>query len=123
MCLFNNSEWIPVDWAEIKDDTARFEHMDWRNIVYLVGYYKEGRIIPAAPPILTTEMAKHTISARPNMQKKNKMRLERKYTEAPIIFLGICCLMGGFKVLTRLISKTRLICMSLPKGLQALILQ
>ncbi len=39
LCLFNNSEWIPVDWAEIKDDT-RFEHMDWRNIVYLVGYYK-----------------------------------------------------------------------------------
>ena len=98
LCLFNNSEWIPVDWAEIKDDTARFEHMDWRNIVYLVGYYKEGRIIPAAPPILTTEMAKHTISARPNMQKKNKMRLERKYTEAPIIiFLRDLLLDGRFQ--------------------------
>ena len=98
LCLYNNSEWIPVDWAEIKDDTARFEHMDWRNIVYLVGYYKEGRIIPAAPPILTTEMAKHTISARPNMQKKNKMRLERKYTEAPIIiFLRDLLLDGRFQ--------------------------
>lgn len=98
LCLFDNSQWIPVDWTEIKNDTARFEHMDWRNIVYLVGYYKKGRIIPAAPPMLTTEMAKHAISARPNMQRKNKMRLERKYTEAPIIvFLRDLLLDGRFQ--------------------------
>lgn len=95
LCLFDNSIWIPVDWAKIKNDTAHFEHMDWRNIVYLVGYYKKGRIIPACAPILTKVMGKRTVPLKPNMKKRNKMRLERKFPESPTITFLRDILIGG----------------------------
>lgn len=95
LCLFDNSKWIPVDWAEIKNDTAHFEHMDWRNIVYLVGYYKKGKIIPASAPIQTKEMAKRAIPLQPNIKKKNKLRLERKFPESYTITFLRDILIGG----------------------------
>ena len=98
LCLFNNQSWIPVDWSEIKNDTARFEHMDWRNIVYTVGYYKNAKIIPATVPILTTELAKHAILLHPNMQKKNTIRVERKFPENyNLIFLRDILINGRFQ--------------------------
>lgn len=98
LCLFNNQSWIPVDWSEIKNDTARFEHMDWRNIVYTVGYYKNAKIRPATVPILTTELAKHAILLYPNMQKKNTIRVERKFPENyNLIFLRDILIDGRFQ--------------------------
>lgn len=95
LCLFDNSKWIPVDWAEIKNDTAHFEHMDWRNIVYLVGYYKKGEIRPASAPILTKDMAKRAIPLQPNLKKRNKLRLERKFPESYTITFLRDILIGG----------------------------
>lgn len=95
LCLFDNRKWIPVDWTEIKNDTAQFEHMDWRNIVYLVGYYKKGKIIPASAPILTKDMAKRAIPLQPNIKRKNRLRLERKFPESSTIIFLRDILVGG----------------------------
>lgn len=95
LCLFDNRRWVPVDWAEIKNDTVQFEHMDWRNIVYLVGYYKNGEIIPAASPILTKDLAKRAIPLEPNTKKYNKLRLERKFPENFTITFLRDILIGG----------------------------
>ena len=72
--------------------------MDWRNIVYTVGYYKNAKIIPATVPILTTELAKHAILLYPNIQKKNTIRVERKFPENyNLIFLRDILIDGRFQ--------------------------
>lgn len=98
LCVFDNRQWVPIDWAEIKNDTAQFDHMDWRNIVYMISYYKNEKLIPATVPILTTELAKRAVPLQPNMQKKNKMRIERKFPESPtIVFLRDILIDGRFQ--------------------------
>ena len=52
ICVFNGGEWVAIDWARIDEGSrVRFERMG-RNIVYLPAVHREGRIIPAAAPLL-----------------------------------------------------------------------
>lgn len=54
LAVFNNKEWIPIQYGEIKGNHVKFTKMG-RDVVYLPVYYKENRVIPAAEPFLLTK--------------------------------------------------------------------
>lgn len=49
ICVFDNEDWIPVDYAKVKDGTAVFRSMA-RNAVYISAIYSEGRVQPFGNP-------------------------------------------------------------------------
>jgi len=59
ICVFNGGEWRPIHWAWAKEGKATFNKMG-RGIAYLVGYYQDDKVIPAAPPFLLDEKGKLT---------------------------------------------------------------
>ena len=54
LAVFNDKEWIPVQYGKISGNKVKFEKIG-RDIVYLPVYYKENMIIPASEPFLLTE--------------------------------------------------------------------
>lgn len=50
LCVFDNFEWKPVAWTNIKNGNAHFENIG-RNITYLPAYFDNEKIIPAHAPI------------------------------------------------------------------------
>lgn len=46
LCVFNNKEWIPVHWAEVKRSSAYFTDMG-RGVLYLPAYYVDDEFVPA----------------------------------------------------------------------------
>lgn len=50
LCVYNREGWEPVQSGKIEDGRACFADMG-RNIVYLPAYYKNGAVLPAAPPL------------------------------------------------------------------------
>ncbi|HLN27375.1 MAG TPA: hypothetical protein VK395_06500 [Gemmataceae bacterium] len=57
ICVFNGGEWKPIHWGWIHDGRVTFTKMG-RNIAYLVGYYVDDKIAPAAPPFILDEQGK-----------------------------------------------------------------
>lgn len=51
LCVFNNKDWIPVEWSKIENNSATFADMG-RDIVYLPVYYKDKKIVPLSDPLL-----------------------------------------------------------------------
>lgn len=49
ICVFDNKEWVPVDYGVIKDKKVVFKSMG-RNVTYITGTYKDGKIIPFGNP-------------------------------------------------------------------------
>lgn len=79
--VFNENEWKPVYWGEIKSSEVCFNNMG-RDIVYLPGFYKEGQIIPFNDPfILKEDGSIHYLAA--DTRKKLTATLERKYYARP----------------------------------------
>jgi hypothetical protein len=59
ICVFNGGEWRPIHWAKVVDSKATFTKMG-RGIMYLVGYFEDKKVVPAAPPFLLDELGKTT---------------------------------------------------------------
>lgn len=53
LCVFDNVDWVPVDWGEVKGKHAVFKNI-MKNVVYLPAYFSKGAIIPANCPIMIT---------------------------------------------------------------------
>lgn len=51
LCVYSSNGWLPVQFGKIRNGRVLFKDMG-RNIVYLPAYYKQGRLEPAAVPIL-----------------------------------------------------------------------
>jgi len=52
LCVFNGGEWVAIDWARMDEGRhTRFERMG-RNVVYLPAVHRDGRLVPAASPLL-----------------------------------------------------------------------
>lgn len=93
LCTFNNSAWVPVAYAEISDGKAIFKdmgngqgfgHNAFRfdggdlGIVYLPAYFVDGRVIPAANPVLVKDDGTVTeLSADHN--DRQSVTVRRKY--------------------------------------------
>jgi hypothetical protein len=51
VCVFNDGEWGPVHWGEIRGSHVTFTQMG-RNAVYLPAYYVDEKVVPAGPPFI-----------------------------------------------------------------------
>lgn len=51
ICVFDNSKWVPVHYGNIRHGKVTFKLMG-RNIVYMVGIFENGKIVPFGSPFL-----------------------------------------------------------------------
>jgi hypothetical protein len=55
ICVFNDGEWAPVHWGELRGSQVTFTKMG-RNAAYLPAYYVNEKVVPAGPPFILTKM-------------------------------------------------------------------
>ena len=81
LCVFDNKNWVPVQYTHIKREKCIFHSMG-RDIVYLPVYYKNGRPVPAGDPFVLSKSG--TIrKINPDNQLRQPMTLYRKYPLSP----------------------------------------
>lgn len=77
ICVNDKEEWIPVHYGKISWGNATFTKMG-RNILYLVGVWEGGRIVPVGDPfVLQNDGSIKEIKC--NKCKRQTMTLKRKY--------------------------------------------
>ena len=77
ICVFDNRNWVPVDYSSIRNGKATFRKMG-RNVMYMAATYADGRIVPFGNPfLLDSEGNVHDIVA--DEQHSEKMTILRKY--------------------------------------------
>lgn len=77
ICVFDNRDWVPVDYGLIRNGKVRFKSMG-RGIVYMAGLFINGRIVPFGNPFLISNNGKvKDIEANP--KDTVNMKLLRKY--------------------------------------------
>lgn len=86
LAVFDNRDWIPVAWAEVKNKKALFTTMN-RGAVYLPVYYCNDYISPAAYPVLVRESGRQEI-LKPDVKHKQTIVVERKYTDAHLMYFS-----------------------------------
>jgi hypothetical protein len=79
LCVFDNQDWVPVYWGEIKSKKVSFNKMG-RDVAYLPAIYSGSRISPIADPIILMKNGDvRTLKANPN--SKINLSLNRKYPD------------------------------------------
>ncbi len=77
ICVFDNKNWVPVDYAAISKGKVKFRKMG-RNVMYMAATYVDGKIVPFGNPFLIdSDGNSHDIVA--NEQHPEKMTILRKY--------------------------------------------
>jgi hypothetical protein len=77
LCIFDNKNWIPVEYSRLKGDKVQFNAMGV-DIVYLPVYYFNGNQVPAEGPFLLS-IDGATRDFLPNSQITQNIKLYRKY--------------------------------------------
>lgn len=77
ICVFDNSNWIPVHYGIIKNGNVTFKSMG-RNIVYMAATFEEGHIVPFGSPFLVKSDGEIK-DIRADISTKQRMILLRKY--------------------------------------------
>ncbi|AOW10600.1 hypothetical protein [Flavobacterium gilvum] len=80
ICVFNNGQWCPVQWAEIQKNKAIFRGMG-RDIVYMTGFYKNGELLSANNPFLLNPDG--TVQPLGNTNKRETIQITRKFPPNP----------------------------------------
>jgi hypothetical protein len=96
LCNFNNHDWIPVHWGEIKGGKAVFTKMG-KDVSYLPVYYDQRGIQPAADPFILTKEGEIQ-KLIPNHSKTQSMILTRKYKPGDVPKKGELLVGGRFQV-------------------------
>ncbi|MDR2408171.1 MAG: discoidin domain-containing protein, partial [Bacteroidales bacterium] len=84
LAVFNNKEWIPVQFGKIKNSKVTFQKMG-KGIVYLPAVYGEKGLIPAANPFILNSRGEYQ-ELIPDMQNKQTLILDRKYPVLPGVY-------------------------------------
>ena len=77
LAVFNNSDWVPIDWATVKGKAAVFTGVG-RDIVYLPIYSSDGGVVPVSDPFLLNKEGK-VIPLKPEPGIFHSLTLKRKY--------------------------------------------
>lgn len=77
ICVFDNRNWVPVYYGNIKNGKVKFPSMG-RGIVYVSAFFDEGQIKPFGMPFLVSSEGK-VIDIKCNEKKLQTMHLKRKY--------------------------------------------
>ncbi len=74
IAVFNTGEWKAINWSKIMNgDSVLFKAMG-KDIAYLPGYYKDGKVIPAAEAFILTKEGKVEFLT-PDTLKKQTIKL------------------------------------------------
>lgn len=77
LSVFDNQEWVSVDWAVSKQKEATFKNVEG-GIVYLPLYYRQQQFLSAGHPVVVNEKGEAT-QLIPNKDKTQTLKLKRKY--------------------------------------------
>ena len=77
ICVFDNRNWVPVDYGMIRGDEVKFKSMG-RGIMYMAGVYEDGVIVPFGNPFYITNSAE-VKDVSINEKKTITLKLLRKY--------------------------------------------
>ena len=77
ICVFDNRNWVPVDYGMIKGGKVRFKSMG-RGIMYMAGLFVNGTIVPFGNPFLITNDG-DIKDIDVNEKETVRMKLLRKY--------------------------------------------
>lgn len=77
ICVFDKHSWTPVHYGRISDGKVRFKSMG-RNILYVAGTYRNGKICPFGVPFVVDENG-NIRDIKIDMRNRRSMTLIRKY--------------------------------------------
>ncbi|MBS4766272.1 hypothetical protein KG007_08630 [Alistipes sp. kh20] len=77
LCVFNESQWIPIAWGEIKNKNATFNKMGVNSLYLPIYYHNKNEIIAGYPFHLTAQKTKTNYI--PQKNKLISVKLKRKY--------------------------------------------
>ncbi len=77
LMVFNNQEWVPIDWGHIKKGKAQFKKVR-NDVVYLTMYYHDKKFYSASNPFYINT-SNQIIQLTPQKDKKSTVLLNRKY--------------------------------------------
>lgn len=78
LSVFDNKNWIPVAWTEIKKGKGAFTHLE-SEIAYITGYYQDSQFIPASSPFIVKDS--NVINyLKPDYEHYQNMILTRKHS-------------------------------------------
>jgi len=92
LALFNNANWIPIQWGRIKRNRAEFKAMG-ENCMYLPVIYTKGDISPVGKPFYIDTKNK-IIEIKPCLNNKQTMLLTRKYPIKRTIYISSLNILG-----------------------------
>jgi hypothetical protein len=79
LCVFDNQNWVPVHWGEIKSGEVSFDKMG-RDAAYIPAVYSDGGMLPISDPIIVIKDGTVlTLKADPGT--KIDLSLTRKYPD------------------------------------------
>ncbi len=93
LCVFNNKDWIPIDWGPINKNHISFNQIGL-DIVYLVMGFKNDRLQPINHPFILTKEKKIKY-LNPDTTKLNTVILKRKYPMSKNMILYANQMIGG----------------------------
>lgn len=78
LSVFDNKNWIPVAWTEIKNKRGIFRHLE-SEIAYIAGYYQKDQFKASSCPFIVKKNGK-TDYLKPDYEQRQKMILTRKHS-------------------------------------------
>ncbi len=117
LAVFNNQEWIPVDWSRIRKNKVKFQSVG-NNVVYILMIYAGNSLIPVSLPfILGKDSRINDLKADTNIRQP--VNLYRKYPPFRAEAHAKRMLNGRFQAANRPDFKhaVDLYCLSQPPGL------
>jgi len=82
LCVYNNKDWVPVAWSHIgANGETQFDKVEG-NIVYVIGYYINSKIVNAGLPFLLNK-AGGIKTFQMNANKNMSMTVDRIYPVVP----------------------------------------
>jgi len=79
VAVFNNKDWLPIDWGNIEDNGAIINNIGYEAI-YLPVYYINNECVPAQYPIKVNKQADYNYLV-PDKENLQTVILKRKYME------------------------------------------
>ena len=76
LCVFDNKNWIPVNWGLINNNRVTFKDMG-RKVMYLPTFYTNGRFVSASHPFILDSLGQ-VISLQAGKEKET-LFVERKF--------------------------------------------
>ena len=77
ICVFDNKDWVPVDYGRIRNGKATFRKMG-RNVVYTAALYRQGRVVPFGDPFIIDSEG-NVKDIKVDEANRRPMTLLRKY--------------------------------------------